>query len=190
MSNRKIPFPGSQLVIGGSICGEYLGIRRGIALALGEYAELVCANTFILVHAGLQVPAFKFPPIRAGKGACSKPANWSSLPVTVINHALNFRLLSAGVLERQPDRATPRRFGYRVTAKAKTGQRQNNNDARPDAGYFHGNLLEGHNELKRFSSRNPSSPSAPEARNFVAFPDGSARVSIRKCEYSTACSIT
>src|SRR5689334_20142726 len=138
MSNRKIPLPRRQLAIGRSIGGQYLSIRRGIVLALREYAELVCSNTLILVHAGLQVPAFKFPSIRAGKGAGSKPADWSSLPVTVINHALNFRLLSAGVFERQPDRATPRRFGYRVTRKAKTDQRKTNNDRKPDARCFHG----------------------------------------------------
>ena len=140
-------------MIGGSICGQDLGVRRGIAFTPGEHAELVRWNTLILVHASLQVPAFELPSIRAGKGTGSKTADWRSLPITVIDHALNFRLLSAGVFERLPDRATPRRFWYRVTGKAKAGQRKNNY-RKPDVGWFHGQSPgKVSKQLERFSSR-------------------------------------
>ena len=160
MSNRKIPFPGSKRLIGRSICGQHLGIRGGITLTLSEHAELVSGNTLILVHAGLHMPTFKFAPIGAGKRAGSKTADRRSLPITVINHVLNFRLLPPGVFQRQPDRAMPRRFRYLVTGKAKLDQRKNN-DEKPNLGWFHRRSPGGiYNLLKPFSSANPSSPPA------------------------------
>src|SRR5947207_8754345 len=122
MSNRIVPLPASQCVICRSIGGQHLRVCRGIALALGEYAELVGGNTLVLVHARLQMPAFELAAIGSGKSTGSKAAYRRSLPVTVINHVLDLRLLSARVFERQSEWTTPRRFRYCVAANAKTNQ--------------------------------------------------------------------
>ncbi len=105
-------------MIGGSIGGQHLGVGSGITLTPCEHAELVSGNTLVLVHARLQVPTFELAAIGARKRSGSKAADRRSLPVTVINHVLDFRLLPAGVFERQPDRAMPRRLWYRIAAKA------------------------------------------------------------------------
>ena len=122
MSNRIVPLPASECVVCRSIGGQHLRVGCRIALTLGEYAELVGGNTLVFVHARLQMPAFEVAAIGSGKSTGSKAADWRSLPVTIINHVLDLRLLAAGVFERQPEWTAPRRFRYCVAAKAKTNQ--------------------------------------------------------------------
>src|SRR5499433_743732 len=102
MSNRIVPLPGRQCMIRRSIGCQHLRVCSDIALALGEYAELVGGNCVVLVHARFQMPALKLATIGSRKGSGSKTADRRSLPVAVVNHVLDFRLFPAGILQWLP----------------------------------------------------------------------------------------
>src|SRR5262249_12582438 len=108
----------------------------GLALTLGKHTELISGNALVLVHAGLQMPALEVAAIGAGKGTGSKTADRRSLPVTVINHALDFRLLAPGGFQRQPERTAPCGPGNGVAGKAQRSQSKNRCHC-PEESLFH-----------------------------------------------------
>src|SRR5262249_20682842 len=125
LADGIIPLPGGQGVIRWSIRRQHLSVGGGIALAPGEYAELVRRHSLVLVHARFKVPAFEFTAIRPGKSPGAKATDRRSLPITVVNHVLDFRFLPAGVFERKAEGATPRGLGNHVASESQSDQGQN-----------------------------------------------------------------
>jgi hypothetical protein len=70
------------------------------------------------------MPAFKLSTIGTGKGAGAKAADGSALPVTVIDHVLDFRFFSARILQRLAN-GTPPRYLWNHIARQDRSSRHN-----------------------------------------------------------------
>ena len=88
---------------------QYLRYAMCVALRLLKHGELVGIADAIVVHACLDVPAREVSAIGAGKRARAEAAHGRALPIAVVDVVAVAP--DAGIVERQADGATPRRFG-------------------------------------------------------------------------------
>src|SRR5262249_48538471 len=102
MSNRIVPLPGREFMIRGGIGCQHLRVCGRIAIELGKYAKLVGGTFLVLLHPRFKLPPHKSATIESKKGPGTKPSARRSLPVTVINHVLDFWLFPAGILQWLP----------------------------------------------------------------------------------------
>src|SRR5712691_10300135 len=107
-----IPIPTAQLPSRRMIGEENARSSRGRSFRLLKHRELIGVRGAIFVYTGFNVPPGKIASESPGKGPCAESAHRRTLPETVVNVArIQGWFFRAGIVQRLPDGALPRRFG-------------------------------------------------------------------------------